>query len=179
MGPGDGGGVKLCVTTLGPPWCQEEKQSPQHSMQISRQSADSQQASTMPQSRSQGRSQSAHSPEPQQQQQRQESSELQEPQVAQSRTMLQSVRNSQNRHDSMQWTQQSSWAWRGTCEADRVLPLLFLPAWLPRDGCVCNFRWALGPPGAPFPACPALPSSEGWLWLEPFGSSGVQPKGFP
>lgn len=61
----------------------------------------------MPQSRSQGRSQSTHSPEPQQQQQRQESSELQEPQVAQSRTMLQSVRNSQNRHDSMQWTQQS------------------------------------------------------------------------
>lgn len=76
-------------------------------MHISKQSADSQQASTMPQSRSQGRSQSAHSPDPQQQQQRQESSELQEPQVAQSRRMLQSVRNSQNRQDSMQWTQQS------------------------------------------------------------------------
>lgn len=65
----------------------------------------------MPQSRSQGRSQSAHSPEPQQQQQRHESSELQEPQVAQSRTMLHSVRNSQNRQDRMQWTQQSAgWA---------------------------------------------------------------------
>lgn len=87
---------------------QEEKQSPQHSMQISRQSADSQQASRMPQSRSQGRSQSAHSPEPQQQQQRHESSELQEPHVAQSRTMLHSVRNSQNRQDRMQWTQQSA-----------------------------------------------------------------------
>lgn len=86
---------------------QEEKQSPQHSMQISRQSADSQQASRMPQSRSQGRSQSAHSPEPQQQQ-RHESSELQEPHVAQSRTMLHSVRNSQNRQDRMQWTQQSA-----------------------------------------------------------------------
>lgn len=87
---------------------QEEKQSPQHSMQISRQSADSQQASRMPQSRSQGRSQSAHSPEPQQQQQRHESSELQEPHVAQSRTMLHSVRNSQKRQDRMQWTQQSA-----------------------------------------------------------------------
>lgn len=87
---------------------QEEKQRPQHSMQISRQSADSQQASRMPQSRSQGRSQSAHSPEPQQQQQRHESSELQEPHVAQSRTRLHSVRNSQNRQDRMQWTQQSA-----------------------------------------------------------------------
>lgn len=77
-------------------------------MQISRQSADSQQASRMPQSRSQGRSQSAHSPEPQQQQQRHESSELQEPHVAQSRTMLHSVRNSQNKQDRMQWTQQSA-----------------------------------------------------------------------
>lgn len=77
-------------------------------MQISRQSADSQQASRMPQSRSQGRSQSAHSPEPQQQQQRHESSELQEPHVAQSRTMLHSVRNSQNRQDRMQCTQQSA-----------------------------------------------------------------------
>ena len=85
---------------------QEEKQRPQHSMQISRQSADSQQASRMPQSRSQGRSQSAHSPEPQQQQ-RHDSSELQEPHVAQSRTRLHSVRNSQNRQDKMQWTQQS------------------------------------------------------------------------
>lgn len=86
---------------------QEEKQSPQHSMQISRQSADSQQASMMPQSMSQGRSQSAHSPELQQQQQMQESSEVQEPQVAQSSTMLQRVRNSQKRQERMQWTQQS------------------------------------------------------------------------
>lgn len=92
---------------------QEEKQSPQHSMQISRQSADSQQASRMPQSRSQGRSQSVHSPEPQQQQQRHESSELQEPHVAQSRTMLHSVRNSQNRQDRMQCTQQSAGGERG------------------------------------------------------------------
>lgn len=87
---------------------QEEKQSPQHSMQISRQSADSQQASMMPQSMSQGRSQSAHSPELQQQQQMQESSEVQEPQVAQSSTMLQRVRNSQKRQERMQWTQQSA-----------------------------------------------------------------------
>lgn len=77
-------------------------------MQISRQSADSQQASMMPQSMSQGRSQSAHSPELQQQQQMQESSEVQEPQVAQSSTMLQRVRNSQKRQDRMQWTQQSA-----------------------------------------------------------------------
>ena len=90
---------------------QEEKQSPQHSMQISRQSADSQQASMMPQSMSQGRSQSAHSPELQQQQQMQESSEVQEPQVAQSSTMLQRVRNSQKRQERMQWTQQSAEEW--------------------------------------------------------------------
>lgn len=88
-------------------------------MQISRQSADSQQASRMPQSRSQGRSQSAHSPEPQQQQQRHESSELQEPHVAQSRTMLHSVRNSQNRQDRMQCTQQSA---GGAGERVRVRP---------------------------------------------------------
>ena len=93
------------LPTSGP---QEEKQSPQHSMQISRQSADSQQASMMPQSMSQGRSQYAHSPELQQQQQMQESSEVQEPQVAQSSTMLQRVRNSQKRQDRMQWTQQSA-----------------------------------------------------------------------
>lgn len=118
--------MELCMTALGPSprppprddtagtaAGQEEKQSPQHSMQISRQSADSQQASRMPQSRSQGRSQSAHSPEPQQQQQRHESSELQEPHVAQSRTMLHSVRNSQNRQDRMQWTQQSAVGGRG------------------------------------------------------------------
>lgn len=71
-----------------------------------------------------------------------------------------------------------SCAWRGIWEAaDLVLPLLFLLPWLARDGCACNFRWALGPPRAPFPARLALPSSEGWP--EPFASSGVQPKGFP
>lgn len=75
-------------------------------MQISRQSADSQQASRMPQSMSHGRSQSPHSSEAQQQQ-KHESSPAQEPQVAQSSTMLHRVRNSQNRQARMQWTQQS------------------------------------------------------------------------
>lgn len=103
--PGGGPAPGLPLPSAAP---QEEKQSPQHSMQISRQSADSQQASMMPQSMSQGRSQSAHSPELQQQQQMQESSEVQEPQVAQSSTMLQRVRNSQKRQERMQWTQQSA-----------------------------------------------------------------------
>lgn len=109
LGGSAGGGITLLLVL--PPAAsspQEEKQSPQHSMQISRQSADSQQASMMPQSMSQGRSQSAHSPELQQQQQMQESSEVQEPQVAQSSTMLQRVRNSQKRQERMQWTQQSA-----------------------------------------------------------------------
>lgn len=75
-------------------------------MQISRQSADSQQASRMPQSMSHGRSQSPHSSEAQQQQ-KHESSPAQEPQVAQSSMMLHRVRNSQNRQARMQWTQQS------------------------------------------------------------------------
>lgn len=93
-------------------------------MQISRQSADSQQASMMPQSMSQGRSQSPHSSEAQQQQ-KQESSDAQEPHVAQSSTMLHSVRNSQNRQARMQWTQQSSWASVGILELlDLELPLL-------------------------------------------------------
>lgn len=71
-----------------------------------------------------------------------------------------------------------SCAWRGIWEAvDFVLPLLFLLPWLARDGCVCNFRWALGPPRALLPARLALPSSEGWP--EPFATSGVQLKGFP
>lgn len=71
-----------------------------------------------------------------------------------------------------------SCAWRGIWEAaDLVLPLLFLLPWLARDGCVCNFRWALGPPRAPFPVRLAPPSSEGWP--EPFATSGVQSKGFP
>lgn len=71
-----------------------------------------------------------------------------------------------------------SWAWSGIWEtADLVLPLLFLLPWLARDACVCNFRWALGPPKAPLPARLVLPSSEGWP--EPFASSGVPPKGFP
>lgn len=65
-------------------------------MQISRQSADSQQASMMPQSMSQGRSQSPHSSDAQQQQ-KHESSPAHEPQVAQFSTMLQRVRNSQKR----------------------------------------------------------------------------------
>lgn len=84
----------------------EEKQRLQHSIQISRQSADSQQASMMPQSMSQGKSQSPHSSDAQQQQ-KHESSPAQEPQVAQSSTMLHRVRNSQKRQASMQWTQQS------------------------------------------------------------------------
>lgn len=70
-------------------------------MQISRQSADSQQASRMPQSMSHGRSQSPHSSEAQQQQ-KHESSPAQEPQVAQSSTMLHRVRNSQNRQARIQ-----------------------------------------------------------------------------
>ena len=71
-----------------------------------------------------------------------------------------------------------SCAWRGIWEAaDLVLPLLFLLPWLARDGCVCSFRWTLGPPRAPFPVRLAPPSSEGWP--EPFATSGVQPKGFP
>ena len=80
---------------------QEEKQRLQHSMQISRQSADSQQASMMPQSMSQGRSQSPHSSDAQQQQ-KHESSPAQEPQVAQSSTMLHRVRNSQKRQARIQ-----------------------------------------------------------------------------
>lgn len=75
---------------------QEEKQRLQHSMQISRQSADSQQASMMPQSMSHGSSQSPHSSDAQQQQ-KHESSPAQEPHVAQSSTMLHRVRNSQKR----------------------------------------------------------------------------------
>jgi hypothetical protein len=55
-----------------------------------------------------------------------------------------------------------SCAWSGIWEeADLVLLLLFLLPWLARDGCVCNFRWDLGPPRAPFPACLPPPSSEG------------------
>lgn len=78
---------------------------PQHSMQISRQSDDSQQASMMPQSMSQGQLQSSPISSPQQQQQ---ASEVQMPHEACPRTMLQRVRNSQNKHARIQWTQQSS-----------------------------------------------------------------------
>lgn len=78
---------------------------PQHSMQISKQSEDSQQASMMPQSMSQGQWQSSPPSSPQQQQQ---ASEVQTPQEACPRTMLQRVRNSQNKQARMQWTQQSS-----------------------------------------------------------------------
>jgi hypothetical protein len=85
---------------------------PQHSMQISRQSDDSQQASMMPQSMSQGQLQSSPISSPQQQQQ---ASEVQMPHEACPRTMLQRVRNSQNKHARIQWTQQSSFAGqRGT-----------------------------------------------------------------
>lgn len=78
---------------------------PQHSIQISKQSEDSQQASMMPQSMSQGQLQSSPISSPQQQQQ---ASEVQMPQEACPRTILQRVRNSQNKHARIQWTQQSS-----------------------------------------------------------------------
>lgn len=79
---------------------------PQHSIQISRQSEDSQQASMMPQSMSHGQLQS--SPRSSVQQQQQHASDVQAPHEACATTMLQSVRNSQNRQARMQWTQQSS-----------------------------------------------------------------------
>lgn len=82
------------------------KQIPQHSMQISRQSEDSQQASMMPQSMSQGQLQSSPSSSVQQQQQ-QQASDVQAPHEACATIMLHSVRNSQNRQAKMQWTQQS------------------------------------------------------------------------
>lgn len=78
---------------------------PQHSIQISRQSEDSQQASMIPQSMSQGQLQSSPISSPQQQQQ---ASEVQTPQEACPRTILQRVRNSQNKQARIQWTQQSS-----------------------------------------------------------------------
>lgn len=74
-------------------------------MQISKQSDDSQQASMMPQSISQGQLQSSPISSPQQQQQ---ASEVQMPQDACPRTILQRVRNSQNKQARIQWTQQSS-----------------------------------------------------------------------
>ncbi|TNN73665.1 hypothetical protein EYF80_016045 [Liparis tanakae] len=78
---------------------------PQHSMQISRQSEDSQQASMRPQSMSQGLLQSSARSSAQQQQQH--ASGEQAPHDACVATMLQSARNSQNRQARMQWTQQS------------------------------------------------------------------------
>lgn len=60
----------------------------------------------MPQSMSQGLLQS--SPRSSEQQQQQHASDVQAPQEACATTMLQSVRNSQNRQAKMQWTQQSS-----------------------------------------------------------------------
>lgn len=78
---------------------------PQHSIQISKQSEDSQQASMMPQSMSQGQLQSLPISSPQQQQQ---ASEVQMPHEACPRTILQRVRNSQNKQARIQWTQQSS-----------------------------------------------------------------------
>lgn len=68
-------------------------------MQISKQSEDSQQASIMPQSMSQGQLQSSPISSPQQQQ---HASEVQIPQEACPSTMLQSVRNSQNKHAKIQ-----------------------------------------------------------------------------
>lgn len=106
-------------------------------MHISRQSADSQQASTMPQSRSQGRSHAAHSSEPQQKQH--EVSVLHDPHVAQSSTMLHSVRNWQKRQARIQCTQQSSSASEGICDAvERELDLLFLLLWLLMEGKDCS-----------------------------------------
>lgn len=81
------------------------KQIPQHSMQISRQSEDSQHASIMPQSMSQGQLQS--SPRSSAQQQQQQASDVQVPHEAWATTILHRVRNSQNRQARMQWTQQS------------------------------------------------------------------------
>lgn len=78
---------------------------PQHSMQISRQSDDSQQASMMPQSMSHGQLQSSPTSSPQQQQ---HVSEVQTPHDACPRTRLQRVRNSQKRQARMQCTQQSA-----------------------------------------------------------------------
>lgn len=60
----------------------------------------------MPQSMSQGQLQS--SPISSVQQQQQQASDVHVPQDACATTMLQSVRNSQNRQAKMQWTQQSS-----------------------------------------------------------------------
>lgn len=80
-------------------WLHEGKQIPQHSMQISKQSEDSQQASIIPQSISQGQLQSSPISSPQQQQQ---ASEVQIPQVACPNTRLQSVTNSQNKQAKIQ-----------------------------------------------------------------------------
>lgn len=82
------------------------KQIPQHSMQISRQSDDSQHASMMPQSMSHGQLQS--SPRSSAQQQQQQASDVQVPHEAWATTILHRVRNSQNRQARMQWTQQSA-----------------------------------------------------------------------
>lgn len=96
------------------------KQMPQHSMQISRQSEDSQQASMIPQSMSQGQLQS--SPRSSEQQQQQHASDVHVPQDACATTMLHRVRNSQNRQARMQCTQQSSG--RGGLWEPVELPLL-------------------------------------------------------
>lgn len=74
----------------------------------------------MPQSMSQGQLQS--SPMSSAQQQQQQASDVQAPHEACVTTMLQRVRNSQNRHAKMQWTQQSSGK-GGFCELVE-LPLL-------------------------------------------------------
>ncbi|KAJ4924694.1 hypothetical protein JOQ06_003646 [Pogonophryne albipinna] len=92
---------------------------PQHSIQNSRQSEDSQQASMMPQSMSQGQLQS--SPMSSAQQQQQQASDVQAPHEACVTTMLQRVWNSQNRHAKMQWTQQSG----SKPDGARAAPLLW------------------------------------------------------
>lgn len=115
------------------------KQMPQHSIQISRQSDDSQQASIMPQSMSQGQLQS--SPMSSVQQQQQQASEVHVPHEAWATTMLQSVRNSQNRQARMQWTQQSSGK-GGFCEPVE-LPLLRRLLSLLTDKLDRNFRCIL------------------------------------
>lgn len=81
---------------------------PQHSIQISKQSEDSQQASIMPQSMSHGQLQS--SPKSSGPQQQHVFSDVQIPHEACPSIMLQKVTNSQNRQARMQCTQPSSGA---------------------------------------------------------------------
>lgn len=113
----------------------EGKQIPQHSIQISKQSDDSQQASMMPQSMSQGQLQSSPISSPQQQQQ---ASDVHMPHEACPRTILQRVRNSQNKQARIQWTQQSSGEEPGFWEKT-AFTLLFLLISLFTDKLDCIF----------------------------------------